>query len=67
MKINKTGCFAMNNKLLFSLPPKPPRHGKEERDETARKIVKRLARGNLSLQRGRCLTAEEIRERFDRL
>ena len=57
----------MNHRLLFSLPAKPPKHGKKERDETAKKIVKRLARGNLSLQQGRYLTAEEIRERFDRL
>ena len=57
----------MNFKLLFSLPPKPPLHGREERDALARKVVKRLARGNLSLQRGNYMTAEEIRERFNKL
>lgn len=57
----------MNFKLLFSLPPKPPRHDREERDALARKVVKRLARGNLSLQRGKYMTAEEIRERFNKL
>ena len=57
----------MNFELLFSLPPKPPRHGAEEREALARKVVRRLARGNLSLQRGRYMTAEEIKDRFNKV
>ena len=50
--------------LLFCPPPKPPKEDAAKAQDLAVNIVRRLARGNLSLQRGRFMTAEDLRKRF---
>ncbi len=49
--------------LKSLLPPSVPRHGSKERKKLRRKAASMTSRGNISVQRGRFLTKDDLRAR----